>query len=1005
LGEYIVPQNDTSYGKGVEIKYSTGPYNCGSKCLYKIHIKNGRMLRMTSEGDIPRAASDTAKRDECSGHEAFKPSQRRACVRGYGEIQHNYQPNRLKYPLFQTLERGNLAGFKRVSWDWAIDRLATEIKAAADRRGYYGYLPIHGAMESTVATLVNDNKSVIVKNFDHSTGSVECARFDGVGMGAMGNVKSDRYNTKFLICWALDPSRTTYYQINALWIHTKLKEDNIPLVFVMSTLNDSASITGTGATINTTINPKTNMAYNYNYKGFKGDVKIPRWLACRPTTDGALTVAMMYVLYKNELYDETYLQDSTFGFFPNLSYSGSGKPGAPLSRNTEKTNNNNYDLMARVRASIPLIFPDDVTDTSNTGVITAPKSKGDKLGDNVEYKLPDGASFVEYLDSLEDDWALGALTAQEKYDGVLEYAAALTGIKPQYIEALAMKYAEPSLTGNGAAMIDLGGGANRAYNGPESAWLQICLTAMCGYIDKPGGSCGISMMSNPEDFALGDTTYSLSMIAPSYGIIAVNGLNFLHIPISGTDGRTAEQIIADVKFQTGVDVTTFQHYIDTNKPLHFEVVGFGYTDISNHTNFVQTHPNIHKNRLGLTDPSVKFSYMHDNVMTPTAANCDLVFPEATHFESPNTYANYSISAAAYFLVENMHEPLYEARTGAYLSGALRAKVLEKFGAGDGLYTPPPPASLDDVKDAYDSVPLSDVWRDHPGYDASYKPDWNTLRTEGKIDIVSPKDNPIIGFRDVNPPRELCNSTGLINFYSPFWHIRMRMSITGGTRGAEEDLGLLPLDISSGGGRLPGVTESPSGKYYGPGWRTATAKYIPVPGGYESMFDNLNPKTGNFVGYTSPLSRRTYKMLYMTNKSRNRAHTAFDSTAIIKDQYKQHAKINPATAAERGIKNGDLVYVYNDRGCTKIPAELTHQILPGYVSIEHGAWYRPHPNETVTVWQKNRLNAAIETKTVPVDVGGADNVLTDDDNTLDTPFCAQTLAAQTGPCEVSIVKPI
>jgi anaerobic dimethyl sulfoxide reductase subunit A len=102
----------------------------------------------------------------------------------------------------------------------------------------------------------------------------------------------------------------------------------------------------------------------------------------------------------------------------------------------------------------------------------------------------------------------------------------------------------------------------------------------------------------------------------------------------------------------------------------------------------------------------------------------------------------------------------------------------------------------------------------------------------------------------------------------------------------------------------------------------------------------------------------------------------------------------------------MVYVYNDRGCMKIPAELTHKILPGYVSIEHGAWYRAHPTETVTVWQKNRLTTppVYTTKTVSVDVGGADNLLTDDDFTLDTPFCCQTLAAQAGPCEVSLVKP-
>jgi anaerobic selenocysteine-containing dehydrogenase len=352
----------------------------------------------------------------------------------------------------------------------------------------------------------------------------------------------------------------------------------------------------------------------------------------------------------------------------------------------------------------------------------------------------------------------------------------------------------------------------------------------------------------------------------------------------------------------------------------------------------------------------------------------------------------------------MCDPLYEAKTWSDIQGLIQAKVLQKFGQGDGSYTPPPPTTLEDVKTAYEATGLTDVWE--AKYGASYKPSWDELRTKGKVDVISPISNPIVSFRDIHVPGRLHNTTGYINFFSPFWYIRMGMTTASGTRGAAEDLTLLPRDTASGGYRTVGVTEGPSGKYYGPGWRVWTAKYIPVPGGYESMFNNLNPKTGNFVGYTSPASGRNYKMLYMTNKSRNRAHTAFDSTAIIKDQYRQLAKMNPVTAAERGIRNGDLVYVYNDRGCMKIPAELTHQILPGYVSIEHGAWYRAHPTETVTVWVrdlKNRIPnyVAIE---VPVDVGGADNLLVDDDYTVDTPFTAQTLAAQTGPCEVSKVKP-
>jgi formylmethanofuran dehydrogenase subunit D len=349
----------------------------------------------------------------------------------------------------------------------------------------------------------------------------------------------------------------------------------------------------------------------------------------------------------------------------------------------------------------------------------------------------------------------------------------------------------------------------------------------------------------------------------------------------------------------------------------------------------------------------------------------------------------------------MHEPLCEAKDIATYTYLLTKALYEKFGqALPPSLIPPTSSTLEEVKAAYDAMPLSDAWLTK--YGAGFKPSGEQLITDGKVDMFVDKDDPLLGFRDIpiidasgtptgdfQVPGKLYNSTGLINFFSPFWHVRMNMAITGGTRGAVVDY--------SGG---------PSGDYYGPGWRTATAKYIPVPGGYEDMFDNKNPKTGNFVGYAG--NRQVYKLLYMTNKSRNRGHTAVDSTAILKDQYKQTVRINPVNAGERGINNGDMVYVYNDRGCIKIPAEVTHEVLPGYVSIIHGAWHRPHPDptETVRVWLKNRLTTppTYEEIIAPVDVGGTDNVLVDDDFTLDTPFSCQTLAAQTGPCEVSKVKP-
>jgi anaerobic selenocysteine-containing dehydrogenase len=47
-------------------------------------------------------------------------------------------------------------------------------------------------------------------------------------------------------------------------------------------------------------------------------------------------------------------------------------------------------------------------------------------------------------------------------------------------------------------------------------------------------------------------------------------------------------------------------------------------------------------------------------------------------------------------------------------------------------------------------------------------------------------------------------------------------------------------------------------------------------------------------------------------------------------------INPQTAAPRGIKNGDIVKIYNERGIVLAGAYVTERLMPGVVYVDHGA---------------------------------------------------------------------
>ncbi|MFH1647782.1 MAG: molybdopterin dinucleotide binding domain-containing protein [Chloroflexota bacterium] len=51
-------------------------------------------------------------------------------------------------------------------------------------------------------------------------------------------------------------------------------------------------------------------------------------------------------------------------------------------------------------------------------------------------------------------------------------------------------------------------------------------------------------------------------------------------------------------------------------------------------------------------------------------------------------------------------------------------------------------------------------------------------------------------------------------------------------------------------------------------------------------------------------------------------------------------MSPQDAAARGIKRGDVIKIYNERGAVLAGAYVTERIMPGVVSIDHGARYDP-----------------------------------------------------------------
>ena len=119
------------------------------------------------------------------------------------------------------------------------------------------------------------------------------------------------------------------------------------------------------------------------------------------------------------------------------------------------------------------------------------------------------------------------------------------------------------------------------------------------------------------------------------------------------------------------------------------------------------------------------------------------------------------------------------------------------------------------------------------------------------------------------------------------------------------------------------------------------------------------------------------------------------------------QMHPVDAAARGIIDGEVVYVFNDVGCIKLPVSITRRIIPGVVAIGQGVWYRPSTSETYEAWFDIDGDGKPEKHVVPVDVGGCVNTITKDVNSgvLD-PFSPDSMGMNAGGalCEITKTKP-
>ncbi|MFC1868524.1 molybdopterin-dependent oxidoreductase [Thermodesulfobacteriota bacterium] len=97
--------------------------------------------------------------------------------------------------------------------------------------------------------------------------------------------------------------------------------------------------------------------------------------------------------------------------------------------------------------------------------------------------------------------------------------------------------------------------------------------------------------------------------------------------------------------------------------------------------------------------------------------------------------------------------------------------------------------------------------------------------------------------------------------------------------------------------------------------------------------------------------KKYPLLCVSNHGRWRVHAQLDDITWLREiktckikgpdgYFYEPFWMNPSDAAERGIKDGDIIRIYNERGAILGGAYVSERIIPGAVSMDHGARYDP-----------------------------------------------------------------
>ena len=249
-------------------------HNCGGRCLLRVHVRDGAIVRIDGD-DRP---GDT-----------LEDPQLRPCLRGRAYRRRQDHPDRLKYPLKRVGKRGE-GKFERVSWDEALDRIAAEfrrIKAAYGNQAFYvpygtgSYNQLNG--RQTAERLMNLFGGSLGFYNSYSWAAISAATPTVYGTAVTGNQRQDWLNSKYILMWSWNPA--------------EMRDGTNSEYFVRKAREKGARVV--------CIDPRMTLS---------AVALADEWIPIRPGTDTAMMSAMAYVMIGENLYDAEFVRTHCLGF-------------------------------------------------------------------------------------------------------------------------------------------------------------------------------------------------------------------------------------------------------------------------------------------------------------------------------------------------------------------------------------------------------------------------------------------------------------------------------------------------------------------------------------------------------------------------------------------------------------------------------------------------------------------------------------------------------------------